>query len=199
MSKQARPGNAAQRRLAEVQRQQRRRQLRGRALAGGVIVAVAVAAAILIIALRPGGAPAVKGAATGAPVDGVSCATSEQTAYHIHAHLAIFVNGRPSPVPADIGIPGQCLYWLHTHDTTGVIHVESPAARVYTLGTFFDIWGRPLSAGQVGSATGTVTAFVNGKRYPGDPRSIRLQPHTVIQLDVGTVVAPRPYTFSPGL
>jgi hypothetical protein len=80
---------------------------------------------------------------------------------------------------------GKCLYWLHTHDTTGVIHIESPAQRVYTLGEFFDVWGQPLSSTQVGHLTGHVTAFLNGRRFPGDPRSIKLTPHAVIQLDVG--------------
>jgi hypothetical protein len=220
MTEPGRAGSQARRRLEEVRRRQHRQRLRMRALIGGLVVAVAVVASVLILALRPGSSPAAgtagaraatRSAATGAAVDGVRCSTSEQTAYHIHAHLAIFVNGRPQPVPAGIGIPkpqivqngfvagGKCLYWLHTHDATGVIHIESPVQRVYTLGTFFGIWGRTLSAGQVGAAKGTVTAFANGKRFTGDPRAIRLEPHAVIQLDVGTVVPPRPFTFTGGL
>ena len=70
-------------------------------------------------------------------------------------------------VPAGVGIPGpqqvmdgfveggRCLYWLHTHDSTGVVHIESPVQRGYTLGQFFDVWGRPLSATQVGPPPGT--------------------------------------------
>ncbi len=212
-------GSAAQRRLAEVQRQQRRQQVRVRSLIGAGVVAVAVLAAVLILVFRPGATQAngtaqakgAHGAATGATVDGIQCSTSEQTAYHIHAHLAIFSNGGAVQVPAGIGIPGpqqvqngfvlggKCLYWLHTHDATGIIHIESPITRVYTLGDFFDIWGRALGTGQVGSAKGTVTAYVNGKRFTGDPRSIKLDPHTVIQLDVGTAVPPKPYTFPAGV
>jgi hypothetical protein len=211
-------GSAAQRRLAEVQRQQRRQQLRVRSLIGAAVVAVGVVAAVLILVFRPGatqaGTPQAKGAhgaAVGATVDGVQCSTSEQTAYHIHAHLAIFSNGAAVRVPAGIGIPGpqqvqngfvlggKCLYWLHTHDATGIIHIESPVQRVYTLGNFFDIWGQTLSASQVGSARGTVTVYVDGKRFTGDPRSVKLDPHAVIQLDVGTAVPPKPYTFASGL
>ena len=212
-------GSAAQRRLAEVQRQQRRQRLRARGLIGAAVVAVAVVAAVLILVFRPGatqatGTPQAKsahGAATGQTVDGIQCSTSEQTAYHIHSHLAIFSSGTAVRVPAGIGIPGpqqvqngfvlggKCLYWLHTHDATGIIHIESPVTRVYTLGDFFDIWGQPLSSTQVGTAKGTVTVFVNGKRFTGDPRSIKLDPHTVIQLDVGTAVPPKPYTFPSGL
>lgn len=153
-------------------------------------------------------------AATGQTVDGIQCQTSEQVAYHIHAHLAISVDGQPRTVPLGIGIPnaqidstsgeqfvvgGSCFYWLHSHATDGVIHIESPDQRTYTLGNWFDIWGQPLSATQVGSDKGTVTAYVNGQRTPGDPRSIPLTAHAVIQLNVGTDVAPKPYTFAPNL
>ncbi len=33
----------------------------------------------------------------GTTVDGIHCAPVEQLAYHIHAHLAVFVDGRPVP------------------------------------------------------------------------------------------------------
>jgi hypothetical protein len=213
MSNRERPASKAQRRLAEVQRQQRKQQRRVRLLAGGVLVAVAVVAAVLITVLQPGAthAPGVTGAAAGATVDGISCSTSEQTAFHIHAHLAIYDGSSSQPVPAGIGIPGpqqvqngfvdggKCLYWLHTHDQTGIIHIESPVQRAYTLGNFFHIWGRTLTPTQVGNAKGTVIAYVNGKRFTGDPATIRLTAHSVIQLDVNSQVAPRPYTFPQGL
>lgn len=211
-------GSAAQRRLAEVQRQQRRQQMRVRSLIGAAVVVLAVVGFVLIWINQPGASQATgsaqakgaHGAATGATVDGIQCSTSEQTAYHIHAHLAIFSNGTAVRVPAGIGIPGpqvqngfvvggKCLYWLHTHDATGIVHIESPVTRVYTLGNFFDIWGQTLSTSQVSSAKGTVTVYVNGKRFTGDPRSIKLDPHAVIQLDVGTAVPPKPYTFASGL
>ena len=159
----------------------------------------------------PNGAP---GAPTGQAVDGIQCQTSEQVAYHIHAHLAIFANGQPRAVPLGIGIPnaqtentpagpfavsGSCFYWLHSHATDGVVHIESPDQRTYTLGNWFDIWGQPLSTTQVAGASGTVIAYVNGQRYTGDPRSIPLTAHAVIQLDVGTDVPPRAYTFANGL
>jgi hypothetical protein len=179
-----------------------------------------VALAVIFVALylfsqqrspsSPSASSAPGTAATGQTVDGVQCQTSEQVAYHIHAHLAIYVDGRSQAVPYGIGIPnpqvdnssgepfvvgGSCFYWLHTHTTDGVIHIESPDQRTYTLGNFFDIWGQTLSATQVGSNKGAVTAYVNGQRYTGDPRQITLTPHAVIQLNVGTDVAPKPYTF----
>ena len=138
-------------------------------------------------------------------VDGISCGATEQLAYHIHAHLAIYVNGAQRALPGGIGIPGstvvpsaqgpvaaggQCIYWLHTHAPDGVIHVESPTHRIYTLGNFFDEWHQPLSANTVGTASGKVTAVVNGKPWMKDPRSIALDPHAVIQLSIGNPVVP---------
>jgi hypothetical protein len=217
MPKRSRQVSRAQRKLAEVQRQQRRRQMQIRTWIGAAVLAV-VAAVVLVVVLTVGGGTTAATntgtgathAATGASVDGISCQTSEQVAYHIHAHLAIFDNGKQQTLPRGIGIPnpqvqngfvvsGKCFYWLHTHDTTGVIHVESPTQRSYTLGQFFDIWGQPLNGSQVGSAHGKLTVFVDGHQFSGDPRSIVLTPHKLIQLDVGTVVSPKPFTFPAGL
>ena len=154
-------------------------------------------------------------AATGQPVDGISCQTSEQTIFHIHAHLTVFVNGSPRQVPAAIGIPGAqaeqttagpfiatgtCFYWLHTHAPDGIIHIESPVQRAYTLGEFFDEWGQPLGPGQVGPAKGKVTAIYDGQVYRGNPRNIPLTAHAQIQLEVGSpLVAPISITWPSGL
>ncbi|HXR72266.1 hypothetical protein [Actinocrinis sp.] len=153
---------------------------------------------------------------TGQTVDGVSAQTQEQLAYHIHAHLAIYVNGKQKLVPAGIGIVkpwtteqlqdgsqfvdgGKQLYYLHTHDSSGVLHVESPTTKEYTLGQIFAEWNQPLSTGQVGPASGTVITYVNGQKYTGNPSDIKLTPHEVIQLDVGQDVAFQPYAFASGL
>jgi hypothetical protein len=162
--------------------------------------------------------PALAGtgtSATGQPVDGISCQTSEQTLFHIHAHLTIFVNGSARQVPAAIGIPGAqatdtpqgpfietgtCFYWLHTHAADGIIHIESPVQRAYTLGNFFDIWGQPLGTDRVGPETGHVVAIYNGQVYRGNPRDIPLTAHAQIQLQVGTpLVAPEQISWPSGL
>jgi hypothetical protein len=151
--------------------------------------------------------------ATGQDVDGIGCSTNEQTLFHIHAHLTLFVNGSPRQVPAGIGIPGatgqntpqgefisngKCFYWLHTHAADGIVHIESPVQRTYTLGNFFDEWGQPLGPGQVGPEKGHVTAIYNGQVYQGNPRNIPLNKHAQIQLEVGTpLVAPESITW-PG-
>src|SRR5262249_36886560 len=128
------------------------------------------------------------------------CSTGEQTLFHIHTHLTIFVNGQQRQVPAGIGIPGAvttqtqsgpivgsgtCFYWLHTHAADGIVHVESPVTRTFTLGQFFALWGRPLGSDQVGPAHGTVTVTVNGKVFQGNPRDVPLGSRENLQVQVG--------------
>jgi hypothetical protein len=78
----------------------------------------------------------------------------------------------------------------HIHASDGIIHIESPTARIYSLGNFFDEWNQSLSATQVAGDKGKVSAFVNDKPWTKSPRAIPLVPHESIQLDVGTPVVP---------
>jgi hypothetical protein len=89
----------------------------------------------------------------------------------------------------DVGLY-DCLYWLHTHVPDGIIQVESPGRKNFTLGEFFDIWDQPLGANEVGPAKGKVVVFENGKRLVGSPGSTPLLAHTDIQIDVGYPVVP---------
>lgn len=143
----------------------------------------------------------------GQDVDGIKCEAGEQLTYHVHAHLYILVDGKPEQVWQQIGIPGggglfpKCFYWLHTHDTTGVIHIEAPSPRVFTLGEFFDIWGEPLNRSDVANFAvpgDQLTVFVGGKQYSGDPTGIELASHTQVVIEIGTVVQPPPFVFPPG-
>lgn len=140
--------------------------------------------------------------AVGQKVDGINCQSNFHLLFHWHAALTIFVNGKQTQIPAGVGIiapkatknskgqpyiqEGKCFYWLHTHAPDGVIHIESPVQRGFTLGNFFDEWGLPLNAEQVGPVTGRVIAFYDGKVYQGNPRDIPLADKAQIQLDVGT-------------
>jgi hypothetical protein len=141
--------------------------------------------------------------APGIVVDGIQCSSREQLAYHIHARLQVYVSGQPRSLPGGIGLlkpvvqtsaygpvygAQQCYYWLHTHASDGVVHIESPTRRVYTLGEFFDEWGQPLSRGEVAGARGPVTVFFNGQRVNVNPRAIPLLPRALIQLDVGSPI-----------
>ncbi len=126
----------------------------------------------------------------GADVDGITCKANMTTLYHVHAHLAVIYNGHWLQLPENIGIRPTCYYEMHMHDQTGVIHIESPAVKNYTLGQFFDIWGEPLTDTDVAGATGNVVAYINdngeARRYMGDVRAIQLTSHRAITLQVGT-------------
>lgn len=141
----------------------------------------------------------------GSPVDGILCEPTERVTLHIHAHLALFDHGVQIQIPAGIGAAAatQCLYWTHTHDASGIIHVEapdytSPAGGPFTLGMLFDVWGEPLTRTQVARYKGPVTAYVNGALYDGDLRAIPLAAHQQITLEVGKPLVPPPnYVFPP--
>ena len=149
-------------------------------------------------------------------IDGIKCGRTEQFLFHIHAHLTLFVKGKARAVPFGIGIgpplygvrtaqgpfvsQGTCFAWLHTHAEDGIVHIESPVQRTYTLGEFFDVWGQLLSPTRLGPAKGPVTAFYDGKVWKGNPRSIPLKKHAQIQLDEGSpVVAPEHISSFKGL
>ncbi|HVA61223.1 MAG TPA: hypothetical protein VNG13_11930 [Mycobacteriales bacterium] len=220
------PQTSRQRKLAAAQAAQRRAERRRRLLliTVGLVILGAIGTGVGIgVTSSPSSGPAVIGAigpeqipvesgpliapastaATGQTIDGITCSAQEQVAYHIHAHLLVFVGGQQRQLPVGIGTvapvvqqsaqgafaqASRCYYWLHVHATDGIIHIESPTKRVFTLGNFFDIWRQPLGPSQVGAATGPVTAFVNGKTYTGNPAAIPLTAHEDIQLDVGSPI-----------
>jgi hypothetical protein len=150
----------------------------------------------------------------GEPVDGIEALHKEQLLFHIHAHLAIYVHGQQKLIPYGIGIVppyklvntangvfvagGSKFYWLHTHDETGLIHIESPMQRTFTLGDLFDVWHQPLSPTQVGPNAGKVVVFVDNIPFNGDPRAVPLTAHEVIQLDVDSTEPFHPYSFPKG-
>jgi hypothetical protein len=114
----------------------------------------------------------------GSPIGDIQCEAQEEAALHIHAGLAIVLDGQRVTIPANIGInvDQQCLYWLHTHVDKGVIHVESPTTQEqFTLGQFAQVWGYPLSRTQVLDFKGTLHAWVNGTPFTGDPATIPLR------------------------
>lgn len=92
---------------------------------------------------------------------------------HLHIQLTITLNGRSLPIPPGIGITPDCTHLLHTHDDSGVIHIEHPPWADFTLGDFFlagQRWGGfdPLAGRQV------VRVLANGEPYQGDYRALPL-------------------------
>jgi hypothetical protein len=157
-------------------------------------VAILVVAVMSLLSESASGTPAIPGRA--GIVAGIPCDPGEHLTYHVHAQLKIRINGTQVPVPANIGIrrDANCLYWLHTHDATGLLHVEAPTQRDFNLGQFFDVWGQPLGPDAVDGhqvADGEhLFVFVNGQRYQGDPRSVPLVDGAIIELQVGTEELP---------
>jgi len=82
---------------------------------------------------------------------------------HIHPELEIIINGKNVIIPANIGIePAGCHRVLHTHDTTGVIHVEPNFPQDFTLQDFMSLWGKPFSRNELLDCRGKVEMSVDG-------------------------------------
>ena len=137
-------------------------------------------------------------------------AVKEHLQTHRHAHLDVFVDGVPVTVPAGIGIditdPGvkhfpdpsyggidectkPCISPLHTHDETGILHTESAADSLLTLGQFFTEWGVRLDdqcVGEFCTSTTDIAIYLSGDEYKGDPRQLELDDQLVIAIVIGT-------------
>jgi hypothetical protein len=133
----------------------------------------------------------------------------EGTAVHIHQHLDLYVDGGKVVVPAGIGIDPAVGYApLHTHDPSGVVHVESPTVRTYTLGQFFAVWGVRFTpsclGGDCAGGGRQLRVFVDGRAYQGDPTTLVLAAHQELVVAFGTAAqlptpVPSSYQFPPGL
>jgi hypothetical protein len=151
-------------------------------VAAGVLIIVAIFVGYVVF--KPGPTQVF------ATVDGVDCERGERLEFHIHSLLKIYVNGEQQTVPANVGLrPNECIFWLHTHDASGLIHVEAPSERDFTLGQLFSVWGQKLSSTQLldktTDATHQVTAKVNGEPFTGDPSTIVFKDQETIVLQYG--------------
>jgi Zinc-finger of C2H2 type len=164
----------------------------------GVCVLIAIIGSIAIYYAREH--------AVALTIDGIGCNPMEQAVFHIHAHLDIIINGAYFLVPSQVGIPSNCFYWLHTHDESGIVHIEAPTHRDFTLGQFFDIWNKKLSNDQifnyVASANNPLNVYINGTKVPDGTnyRDIKLNAHDEIAIVFGAQPStiPTSYTFPEG-
>jgi hypothetical protein len=190
------------------------------------IAAILVVVVIAIVTNRPANPPTgpVAGLQTGAPpwspdnvnlrarlvADGLQVLTAEGQVQHTHQHLDLFVDGQRVAIPPDIGIDrvNLILSPIHTHDASGIIHVESPIVREFTLGEFFDVWGVRFNGHCVGGTCDgngrVLSVYRNGQPVTGDPRSIVLDAHEEIVVAIGTTAQlpspiPASYVFPAGL
>jgi hypothetical protein len=128
------------------------------------------------------------------------------------AHVEVFAANHVVVVPAGIGVApvprhegayvrgGRCVYPLRTFEPTGLVLLGAGPAP--TLGQFFDLWGQTLGRHEVAgfhvSPGDTIAAFVNGTRWPGNPRSIALSARAQITIEGGPYVPPHArYLFPP--
>ena len=151
----------------------------------------------------------------GATIDRkVPCLPSMGNGYHVHVFLGIVYNGTLMALPDTLGMvdPGretngytntaQCFYEIHTHDASGIVHLEMVKSLPYsTVGVFklrnvLDVWGMPRANGQFGQFRGKMHVFVGTvalgqtvvssyTRYNGPIDYIPLQSHQVIWIEIG--------------
>jgi len=218
-------------RAAVARAQRRSRRLRAGLWSAAAVVVAAVLVITFLLINRPGAGPpssapgpsaSAVGRTSNPPWDvtadasaavaaaGLPMLGAEGNAVHIHAHLDVVINGTPVQVPADIGIDEarQQISPLHSHDTTGVIHIESPTKpATFTLGEFFTEWQVSLAANHIGALTADDThhlkVYVNGTLRDGDPAGIVLAAHDEIAVVYGTdgqqQNPPHTYAWTNGL
>jgi hypothetical protein len=219
---------AARARQAARRRRQRRRRLGVAAALALVVVVGGIGARAVWVANRDhqpaAGSGGLAGLQTGPAPWGANTAGLAQrlqamglpplspvegAVLHLHQHLDLYLDGGRVPVPAGVGIDPAVGYApLHTHDPSGIVHVESPTVRTYTLGEFFGVWGVRFTPGCLGGACAgggrQLRVYVNGQAYRGDPTTLALAPHQELVVAYGTPAQlpspiPSSYRFPPGL
>jgi hypothetical protein len=119
--------------------------------------------------------------------------------FHIHALLHVYVNGKPVTVPANIGLkePTGPFSPIHTHDTSGIVHMEADQEYPFTIGEFFAVWGVKFSNDQLGpyksKGDEKLSVYVNGKKV-SDPVNYVMKDHDVISVGYGK---PGPFPTNP--
>jgi hypothetical protein len=166
-------------------------------------------------ALTPSDWPAPPTAMTLAKKAGLVPERAEFLRYHVHAHLDVFVDGKPVVVPAGIGInikdpavkvfpepdgtksyggirppcAKPCISPLHTHIADGILHTESKTPTPNKLGQFFVEWNVRLTTECVGEFCKPkvpISIYVNGEKYDGDPHEIELSNAKEIAIVIGS-------------
>lgn len=143
---------------------------------------------------------------------GIPCLGTEMLEVHYHAHLDININGKAAVVPQYLGFVASGnqvvgLAPLHTHDDSGIIHIENSVPATFYLGQVFIEWGvkfTPTCLGPYCSGKGKELAvFLDGKRYSGDPTKLVLKSHQEIAIEYGATgklpTPPSSYAFPSGL
>lgn len=161
-----------------------------------IIIIAAVVAALVTISYLSTQTP--HGSGQAAVIDGIQCDNALHNSFNITAHLDIFMNGQPYAIPAKIGIVNNtCLYWIHTNDTSGIIHVDAPNVQQFTLNQLFDIWKATASGFPSGNST---WIYTNGQQIMNLNNTV-IKSHDEITVVYGSQPStiPTNYKFPPGL
>jgi hypothetical protein len=90
--------------------------------------------------------------------------------FHTHALIHIYNDGLLVEVARNIGIDPKTNAYssVHTHDTSGIVHMEADRTYPFTIGQFFAVWGVKFTDDEVGpyrSRDGDqLQVYVNGNR-----------------------------------
>ena len=130
------------------------------------------------------------------------------TVLHHHVRLWIYVDGQPVVVPMEVGYNQalQVFSPLHTHDATGLVHVESADPNFQpVLAQFMDVWGVYFTQTCLGDACNDgdrqLRVFLNGQEYTGDPTLLPLTDQAAVVITMGTtdqLPDPMPDSFTFG-
>ena len=108
----------------------------------------------------------LSGCASKPDILSVNLAEHKSLALHIHPFLEIEINGENYPIPVNTGISAAGMRVIHTHDSTGKLHIESPYPHQFYLPDFFKIWGKPFNQSCIfeycANASHALSVFVNG-------------------------------------
>jgi len=158
----------------------------------------------------------------GQPIGTVVCAPSMSNNYHVHVFVGIYVDGVYVAVPDTIGmydaqkeplnhftVYAKCYYDVHTHDASGIVHVESTdpnhvpiKGTIFDTSQFFREWGITVDSNHFGPFKGSLKVYTSGQVYRGgpgngvvyrstytqwmgDPNAIPLYSHEVLFFEVG--------------
>ena len=124
-------------------------------------------------------------------ISGITCDEVEHLVYHNHTKLIIKIQNETLNIPAGIGIiPKNCIFWLHTHDDSGIIHIESPIKTAFSLDQFLKVWSifdnssfvKNISENDIPANVSMISE--NGSKNKSDDyKNIILENNAIITLD----------------
>lgn len=126
-------------------------------------------------------------------ISGITCDKTEHLVYHNHTMLMLKNNNQNITIPAGIGIiPNDCIFWLHTHDDSGIIHIESPSQTSFTLGQFLQVWDNFDNSSVIkellkNNTNDTISVlFANGSNVntAANAKDITLQNNAIISINL---------------